>query len=90
MKIDVSIDLDVCIEGKDVKLYVYDAESEIVDERSFSVYDLIKDYLEGHQIIGTENYHLDAEDTIELKALIDELDDALTLASEVYDNGAVE
>lgn len=83
MKLDVSIDVDLCIEGKNVVLYISEGD-DIVNECEFSIYELVKGYLEGYAIPGG-GYHLDAEDIAEVEALVSELDDALLLANEVLD-----
>jgi hypothetical protein len=83
MKLDVSIDVDLCIEGKNVVLYVSDGD-DVVNECEFSIYELVKGYLEGYAI-PSGGYHLDAEDIAEIEALVSELDDALLLANKVIE-----
>ena len=83
MIVNFEADLDVCIHGSNVMLYIYDTEGEVVDERSFSIYELVKDYMKMYAI--GDAYKFGEEDNEDVKALISELDDSLTLVSECLD-----
>lgn len=80
-------DVDVCIDGSSVVLYIYDTEGEVMDERNFSIYELVKDYMSMYAI-GDGAYKFD-DDVEAIKALVSELDDSMTLVSECLDKEPV-
>lgn len=83
MKIEVALDVDVCIEGKNVVLYVSDGH-DISCEREFSIYDLVHDYMSAYATPDGV-FKFTEDDKADIQALISELDDAMAFAQETLE-----
>lgn len=82
MLVELQVEMDVRVEGKNVVIDIFDPCGEVTSSKEYSIYELIKSYME---IYETDNGYIFEDDLETVEALQSELDDAFALVTECVD-----